>query len=108
MVAVEKGGIDPANVSSDRGTTRIVVIGDSYLFGNETIETGANHQFASHCVNWLLAQNELIAELTPRPIKDFKVTMTVSQMSAAQWLLLAAFPGTILVLGGLVWLRRRR
>jgi hypothetical protein len=106
MVAVEKGGI--RNVSTDRGTTRLVVIGDSYLFGNETIERGANHQFASHSVNWLLAQSELLADLAPRPIREFKLTMTVSQMSAAQWLLLAAFPGTVLALGGLVWLKRRR
>jgi hypothetical protein len=106
MVAVEKGGI--RNVSADRGTTRIVVIGDSYLFGNETIERGANHQFASQTINWLLAQNELLADLPPRPIKEFKVTMTTSEMKAAQWLLLAAFPGSVLALGGLVWIKRRR
>lgn len=106
MVAAEKGGI--RNVSADRGTTRLVVIGDSYLFGNETIDRGANHQFASQTVNWLLAQHELLTDLAPRPIKEFKVTMTRSQMNAAQWLLLAAFPGSILALGGLVWLKRRR
>jgi LPXTG-motif cell wall-anchored protein len=33
--------------------------------------------------------------------------MSHSQWQKAQWLLLAGFPGSVLALGGLVWLRRR-
>jgi len=65
-------------------------------------------QFAGHAVNWLLARDELLVNVPPKRIVDYKVTMTAAQMSGARWLLLAAMPGAVLVLGGLVWLRRRR
>jgi hypothetical protein len=106
MAAIEKGGI--RNVSADRGATRIVVVGDSYLFGNEVIESASNRQFATHVLNWLLARDELLVAIPPKPIKDYKIVMTKSQLSAAQWILLGAFPGAVLFLGWLVWLRRRR
>lgn len=106
MAAIEKGGL--RNVSADRGATRIVVVGDSYFLGNETIENAANRQFATHAVNWLMARDDLLVAIPPKPIKEYKVTLTQSQQSAAQWLLLGALPGAALVLGWLVWLRRRR
>ena len=34
--------------------------------------------------------------------------MTKTQLHQAQWVLLGALPGSVLLLGGLVWLRRRR
>jgi LPXTG-motif cell wall-anchored protein len=34
--------------------------------------------------------------------------MTRGQQQTVQWLFLAALPGAVLALGGLVWLRRRR
>lgn len=106
MAAIEKGGL--RNVSADRGATRMVVVGDSYFLGNETIENAANRQFATHAVNWLLSRDNLLVAIPPKPIKEYKVTMTRSQMTAAQWILLGAFPGGVLFLGWLVWLRRRR
>jgi len=105
-VAVEKGGI--RNVSADRGATRIVVIGESLFLSNSAIGRVANQQLISHAVNWLLARNDLLVAVPPRPIKEFKLTMTRSQLKTAQWLLLAAFPGSVLFLGWLVWLKRRR
>jgi hypothetical protein len=105
-VAVEKGGV--RNVSADRGATRIVVVGDSYFLANDNIDSEANRQFASQAINWLLARNELLSGLAPRPIQEYKLTMTVSQERAMRWLLLLVMPGTVLLLGFLVWVRRRR
>jgi LPXTG-motif cell wall-anchored protein len=34
--------------------------------------------------------------------------MTRAQLHQAQWVLLAGLPGSVLLLGGLVWLRRRK
>ena len=106
MVAVEKGGI--RNVSVDRGTTRIVVTGESLFLANNSIDREGNRQFATHAINWLLARNDLLVAVPPRPLSEYKLTMTDAQMSAASWLLMGALPGFILFLGGLVWLRRRR
>jgi hypothetical protein len=106
MVAVERGGV--RNVSAERGATRIVVAGDSIFLANDTIDKVANHEFASHAVNWLLAREELLIGIPPRPMKEYKLTMSRAQMISAQWMLLAGMPGGALLLGGLVWMRRRR
>src|SRR6266542_3903677 len=105
-VAVEKGGL--RNVSKERGTTRLVVAGDSLFLNNNNIDREANYEFASHAINWLLAHDELLVSVPPKPIAEYKLTMTAAQMTASRWILMGAFPGSALLLGSLVWLRRRR
>ncbi|MBI3851264.1 MAG: GldG family protein [Verrucomicrobia bacterium] len=107
IVAVEQGGIK--NVT-DHGTTRMVVVGDSLCLDNEIIDSvPGNYYFASQAVNWLLERPQiLLSGLGPRPLKEYKLIMTDSQRQSVQWLLLAGMPGAVLLLGGLVWLRRRR
>ena len=106
MVAVEKGGI--RNVSADRGTTRIVVTGESLFLANNAIDREGNRQFTTHAINWLLVRNDLLVAVPPRPMSEYKLTMTDAQMSSVSWILMGALPGSILFIGGLVWLRRRR
>jgi len=103
-VAVEKGAIP--GVAADRGSTRIVVVGDSFFLTNGYIEFDANRDFANLAVNWLLDRSQLLA-IGPRPIRQYRISMTQSQMTAARWILLAGMPGGVLLLGLLVWLRRR-
>jgi hypothetical protein len=105
MVAVEKGNV--RGVFNERGTTRIVVVGDSLFLGNLAIDFADNRAFAVCAVNWLLDQTELLQGVGPRPMNEFKFVMTESQMQRITWLFLAGMPGAILALGGLVWLRRR-
>lgn len=105
-VAVEKGGV--RGVSAERGSTRLVVTGDSIFLANDNLDTEANHQFASQAINWLLARKEMLSDLGPRPIQEYKLTMTNGQETALRWILLGAMPGAVLALGFLVWLRRRR
>ena len=106
MVAVKHGTIK--NVSTERGETRILVVGDSLCFDNELIETYANHHFVNSAINWLVDRPQmLLAGLGPRPIKEYKLVLTPSQMKKLQWILLGGMPGSVLLLGGLVWLRRR-
>jgi hypothetical protein len=105
VVAVEKGAIK--DVIAERGSTRIVVVGDSLLLGNLQIESAANRDFAGNAVNWLLERKQLLTGLGPRPITEYRIVMTKAQLQQAQWVLLGALPGSVLLLGGLVWLRRR-
>ena len=105
MAAVEKGGL--RGVNADRGATRLVVVGDSVFLGNETIDKLANRQFAHLALNWLLARNEVLGELAPRPITEYKLIVTKSQMTNLRWGLLVGMPGSVLLVGGLVWFRRR-
>ena len=47
MVAVEKGAIK--DVITERGATRMVVVGDSLFLGNHQIDSAANRDFAALC-----------------------------------------------------------
>jgi len=104
-VAVEKGKIK--NVSADRGTTRMVVVGDSIFWGNQMLNSVHNREFAFLTVNWLLDQSELLA-IPARPITEYRLLMTKSQLTSVTWLMLAGMPGTVLLMGLLVWVRRRK
>ncbi len=105
MVAVEKGAVK--GVINEHGTTRILVVGDSIFLGNHQIESAANRDFATFAVNWLLARPQLVEGIGPRPISEYRLVMTHSQLEGAQWVLLGGMPGAILLVGGVVWLRRR-
>lgn len=105
-VACEKVG--PRGVATERGTMRMIVVGDSFFLGNTAIELYANRDFAELAINWLLDRSELLEGVGPRPVEAFRINLTKAQLQSFQWILLGAMPGTILALGGLVWLRRRK
>lgn len=90
-----------------RGSTRIVVLGDSVLWGNNFIKNDANRQFAASTANWLVNQSVLLSGIPPRALKTYKITMTQNQLRSVQWALLAGMPGGVLFIGLLVWWRRR-
>jgi hypothetical protein len=104
-VAVEKGALP--GVESHRGATRIVVLGDVVFQENIAINNLANRAFGEKCVNWLLDRSHLMIGIPPKPVQEFKLTMTGPQMWSVRLVLLGAFPGTVLVFGLLVWWRRR-
>jgi hypothetical protein len=106
MVAVEQKPV--AGIANARGTTRMIVVGDSFFLGNRQIESGANRDFLGDAVNWLLDRTTLLAGIGPRPVTEFRLTMTRVQQQNVRWLLLGALPGAILLLGGMVWLVRRK
>lgn len=106
IVAVEKGNVP--GVVTERGTTRALIVGDSFFLNNHMINSAGNRDFLGYAVNWLLERPELMQGLGPRPVKDYQLAMTAKQLQSTRWLMLAAIPGSVLALGGLVWLRRRK
>ena len=106
IVAVEQkpgsGAVRP------RGATRMIVAGDSDFLDNQMIEAAANRDFAGYAVNWLLDRTVLLEGIGPRPVTEFRLTMTQNQQNNVRWLLLAALPGAVLTFGWLVWLVRRK
>jgi hypothetical protein len=105
MVAVERNSIK--GIASGNGNTRMVIAGDSLFLNNQVIEAGANRDFASFAVNWLLDNPILLNGIGPSPVVEYRLFMTQTQLRNVRWLLLGALPGTVLAFGGLVWLRRR-
>jgi hypothetical protein len=106
MVAVEKAAAK--GVVTERGTTRMLIAGDSMFLANQIIPAGVNEDFADAAVNWLLERTTLLAGLGPRPITQYRLMMTQREINIVKGLLLGAIPGAILLFGGLVWLRRRK
>ncbi len=105
-VAVEKAA--PLGVATVRGSTRMIVVGDSLFLGNEPIKRFANADFAEYAVNWLLDRPQLTTGIGPSKFTEFRVLLTAQQLKSIQWLLLAALPGGVLLFGVLVWLRRQK
>ena len=105
LVAVEKGSVP--GITADRGETRIVVVGDALFWGNTVIDYEANRDFARLVVYWLVNRDVLLEGVGSRPIKEYTITMTRSQMKTVRWVLVAGLPGLVLVIGFLVWARRR-
>ncbi|MGA2864542.1 MAG: GldG family protein [Verrucomicrobiota bacterium] len=105
MVALEN---TIRGVTTERGSTRMLVVGDSLFLANGYIENAENRAFAAYAANWLLDRMQLLQAIGPRPVTHYQVLMTKVQMQTTQVLLLAGLPGAVLFLGGLVWLRRRR
>lgn len=105
MVAVEKGAVK--GVITERGLTRMIVVGDSFFLGNRQIDSAANRDFVNLAANWLLDRTQLLHGVGPRPIMEYRVLMTRSQVNFVRWILLGAMPGAVLLVGGVVWVRRR-
>jgi hypothetical protein len=106
MVAVEKAAAK--GVVTERGTTRMIIAGDSNFLDNQIIPAAMNNQFADAAINWLLERTTLLSGVGPRPISQYRLMMTPHQIATVKGLLLGAIPGGILLFGGLVWLRRRK
>jgi ABC-2 type transport system permease protein len=104
-VAVEKGALP--GVKIERGSTRIVAVGDVHFLDNQLIDQLGNRHFAEKSVNWLLDRSYLLGGIGPVPVKEYKIVLTEGQMLGVRWVLLGVMPGAVLGLGVLVWLRRR-
>jgi hypothetical protein len=105
MVAVEK---NPARGATERGPTRIFVVGDSWCLDNTQIESGANRAFANNIFSWMLDHSTVLEGVGPRSAIEYRWLLSTSQQRMLLWVLLGALPGGILLFGGLVWIRRRK
>lgn len=107
IAAAEQGNVK--GITTERGAMRMIVVGDSLCFDNELIDSvPANHYFAALAVDWLLDRPQVLLQgLLPSPLKEYRLVMSRSQRQTVQGILLAGLPGVVLLLGSLVWWRRR-
>ncbi|MBI3914968.1 MAG: GldG family protein [Chloroflexi bacterium] len=103
--AVEAVGVDtPA---------RMIVMGNSLFVTNGTFNTlinvgagSGNEIVFSDAVHWLAGQETLIA-IPPKQSDRRTVLLTGEQSNFVFWSSFAFLPGLLLVIGGIVWWRRR-
>src|SRR6185369_15670731 len=105
MAAVEQKNV--AGAGGPRGDMRMIVVGDSFFLDNQLVDAAANRDFLGYALNWLLERPQLLEGIGPRPVTEFRLSLTRKQRIEADWLLLGGLPGAVLLLGGLVWLARR-
>jgi hypothetical protein len=92
----------------ERGATRMIVVGDSFLFNNRQVEMLSNRDFLNAAINWLGERNVLLEGVGPKRVTEFRLVVTKARMRTLQWILLGAVPGGILLFGGIVWISRRK
>jgi len=102
--AAERGGV--TGVAAGRGTARLVVVGDAHVFGNDAFTNPGNVDFAELTLAWLLDQTQMLA-IGPKPIREYRLYLTPSQLKALRWSLLGLLPSAVLLVGFIVWFRRR-
>jgi len=103
--AVEQGTIPGGG--ADSGSTRLDVVGGSLFLANANIELEANRDFESLAGNWLLDSTQLLP-IGPRPVHEYRISLSQSQMNGARWILMGAMPGVVLLAGLLVRAGRRK
>ncbi|HLX69476.1 MAG TPA: GldG family protein [Verrucomicrobiae bacterium] len=106
IAAVERNAAK--GVATERGTTRMIIAGDSFFLANQVMAFSVNQDFADSALNWLLERTELLTGVGPTPVTEYRLMLLDKQVTALKGILLGGIPGGILLLGGVVWLRRRK
>jgi hypothetical protein len=103
--AGERGAIQ--GLKSEKASSRYIVVGDSFFLSNALFNHAANSDFANLAINWLTHRDNLLAEIGPSPVSEYEILLTEKQMSELRWLFLTVIPGAVVLIGVIVWLRRR-
>jgi len=86
---------------------RLVVYGDVDFASNEYIENPGNADLFRNSVNWL-AKKETQLGISAKPPDLRKATINPLQMKVIFWVSIAGIPVVPIVIGSLVWWKRRR
>ena len=104
-VAVERGSTQKM-LDVQIKPSRMVVFGDSDFVSNGSMVGGNSDLFMS-ALNWLLDREELMA-IASKPIEEVKLSLSRKQLRGLFWINVAGIPAIAMVLGLLVWMRRRK
>ncbi len=101
-----KGGEDAA---LEKGKGRIVVYGDVHLLATGVVDdpTWVNRELFEGAVAWLTERESLIA-IPPKAVEKYEASLTLRDITVILLWVLVTIPGLVVVLGVLVWVRRRR
>ena len=86
---------------------RIIVVGSGSFLANAYSGNGGNIDLGVNMVNWLANEEKLIA-IRPRAVKDSAVTLSKTRLAIISGSFLLAVPALLMLVGGVLWWRRRR
>jgi ABC-type uncharacterized transport system involved in gliding motility auxiliary subunit len=91
---------------SDGADSRMVVFGDSEFLTDFEISNAGNITLAMNAFNWLAVRDQALG-IAPRQVEQVNLFLTGQQMRTILLIALLAMPGAAILLGVLVWRRRR-
>ncbi len=86
---------------------RLVVFGDATFATNEYIENPGNADLFRNSINWL-AKKETQLGISAKPPDFRKATINPIQMKLIFWISIAGIPVIPIIIGSIVWWKRRR
>lgn len=93
----------------DDGQTQLIYVGSEYLF-EQTIDayvSGGNSEFFSNTLSWL-AGLESTVSIASKSLTMEYLTVTASSYRMGSMILVIVLPAVCLILGGVIWFKRRR
>ena len=96
-------------VSDSVGTQpegRMVVFGDIDFASNGYFDVSGNRDLILNGISWLAQREELIG-IRPKEGEDSRLTLTAQSARSIFFMVVLVIPGSVLLLGVGVWLRRR-
>jgi hypothetical protein len=91
---------------AENTTQRVVVIGNGNFLANSFVANGGNLDLGISIVNWLAGDDKLIT-IQPKPLKDVNISISKTQGTIIFGGFVLALPLAFLVIGIVVWRRRR-
>jgi ABC-type uncharacterized transport system involved in gliding motility auxiliary subunit len=103
----EEGAAGAEEAEPARPAMRLVVYGDSDFATNGQLVNADNATLLAETMGWLVERAQGVGIPAKQP-EQVRLTLTQGQLSAVFWLTLALLPGSAIVAGVAVFLRRRR
>ncbi len=91
----------------ETGGMRLVVFGDSDFVSDTQIENAGNADLFLNSTNWL-AEKEKLISIGPKSPDIRKISLSAKQMQSIFWGTLAGIPLFVILVGVVVWSRRRK
>ena len=84
----------------------MVVVGNPDLISHEGNTSKVGADFTMAALNWVMNREELIG-ITPRRPTAYTLNVSADDQGLLQTVMIFIMPGLALIIGGLVWMRRR-
>jgi ABC-type uncharacterized transport system involved in gliding motility auxiliary subunit len=104
VASAEIGAVADPSVKVD--TSRMIVAGNADFLTNEALNE-ANVDFVLAGLNWLINREELIG-IPPKAEEQFTLNLTDEQLQRIELLVMVILPLAVAMVGGCVWVQRRR